>query len=240
MGSYLQIALPYENIFFLILFFVGGSIISTQAQTNESISDFDYLVQKIKADYPGYSDKVTAGTATALQTLEKDIRRKLGLYPDSCGYYLNQYASWFKDKHLRVRRTMASGNPTDSRIDERRFTNINTPLLDALQSKTETIEGIWHTFRGDIAIVKENDNFIGVAIQYKGYEKDQIIFQFTPGTKGEFSMISYPAQINYIFAKGLASLRLNDKVLELHNDTRFVRKTGYLFMVFVYFWVKTN
>ena len=74
----------------------------TKAQTTECIKDFDFLVQKIKADYPGYSAKVTTKTAPELAKLEQELRKKIQLYPDSCRRYLSRYTDWFKDHHLRI------------------------------------------------------------------------------------------------------------------------------------------
>ena len=76
----------------------------------DCLKDFDYLVKKIQADYPGYQDKVTNANRAELAVLEKEIRQKISKYPDSCGHYLNEYAGFFKDYHLRVRRIWQRNN----------------------------------------------------------------------------------------------------------------------------------
>ena len=91
-----------RNLFFLIIFIALTS--NLRSQTTDCVNDFDFLVQKIKVDYPGYSDKVTSKTRQDLLKLEQELRNKIQHYPDSCGKYLSTYASWFKDNHLRIRR----------------------------------------------------------------------------------------------------------------------------------------
>lgn len=211
----------------LTLAILLGLTLCSNAQSTDNINDFNYLVGKIKADYPGYTDKVTSKTAPELAKMEQDIRRKIKLYPDSCDYYFYQYCDWFKDHHLRVNRIRSKKSSAPGiEKDERQFMPISADTMAILQSERNSIQGIWHTFRGDIAIVKVADNkFIGVAIQYRDFEKNQIVFTMNPTSKGEFDMAYFSEYYNYQAIEGKASLRLNDQILELHDDTRFVRKT---------------
>lgn len=207
---------------------LSGALISLiTAQTNEGIKDFDFLVQKIKADYPGYSDKVTTKTAPELIKLEQELRKRIQLYPDSCRKYLSTYADWFKDHHLRISGLRSSSNGTSSKPDLK-FGMISADSLKILQSKKNTVEGIWHTFRGDIAITKSSNDqdFIGISISYRNYEKNQIVFTLTPEKCSEYELIAYPYYNDFKPIKGKASIRLNDNIIELHDDTRLVRKTN--------------
>ena len=68
------------------------------SQQHVSIRDFEFLVEKIRNDYPGYEAKVTP----ALFALEDRIRHKLELHPDSSFYYFSEYTSYFRDGHLRM------------------------------------------------------------------------------------------------------------------------------------------
>ena len=68
------------------------------SQQHASIQDFEFLVEKIRNDYPGYEAKVTP----ALFALEDRIRHKLELHPDSSFYYFSEYTSYFRDGHLRM------------------------------------------------------------------------------------------------------------------------------------------
>ncbi|MDR1517774.1 MAG: hypothetical protein LBS52_06755 [Dysgonamonadaceae bacterium] len=75
---------------------------SALLQTTDRLKDFDFLVEKIRCNYPGYNDKITNETRSQLTVLEKEIRRKITNHPDSCSYYLNEYTAFFKDGHLGV------------------------------------------------------------------------------------------------------------------------------------------
>lgn len=78
------------------------TILCCRAQEQVCLSDFDYIIRRIKKDYPGYHDKVNEQNISDLVQLENDLREKIALHPDSCFRCLNRYTSWFKDHHLRV------------------------------------------------------------------------------------------------------------------------------------------
>ena len=199
----------------------------TKAQTNECIKDFDFLVQKIKADYPGYSAKVTAKTAPELAKLEQELRKKIQLYPDSCRRYLSRYADWFKDHHLRISGLRSSSKVAGSK-PELKYNMISADSLKMLRLRKSTPEGIWHTYFGDIAIAKSanGQDYIGTSISFRNYEKKQIIFTLTPEKQNEYALISYPYYNNYKPLEGKASIRLNENIIELHDDMQLVRKTN--------------
>lgn len=89
------------------------------------------------------------------------------------------------------------------------------------------IEGLWYSFGGDVAIVREpgSDHYSGVSVSYHGYEKNQIVFTLSNGTVNEYDLIAYHDYNDFQPESGKASTRLNNKVLELHDDTRFVKKS---------------
>jgi len=214
-----------RNLFFLLFFIVlSGNI---QSQNCDCTHDFNYLVQKIKADYPGYNDKVTPATKQDLLKLEKELRNKIQQYPDSCGRYLLAYASWFKDHHLRVKRLNAPSHSDMKTIVEAKIFPANPDSLLLFNTDSNSIEGIWHSFGGDVAIVKSQntEEFLGVAVSYENYKKHQIVFSLTKLEDDEYALTSYPYYDDFRPIKGKASLRLGKKVIELHDDTRFVRKT---------------
>ncbi|MBE0646737.1 MAG: hypothetical protein IH596_03025 [Bacteroidales bacterium] len=204
--------------------------ISISAQTNDCLSDFDYLVKKIEADYPGYSDKVTSETANELHALEQQLREKINLYPDSCRTYLNQYVTWFRDYHLRIHRKWHPKNSTAGEKEQSkpRYVQLTDETIQSLAAKDGSVEGIWQTFRGKIAILNQpgDEKFYGIAIQYAGYEPNQVMFEFTLKSEYEFDLISFPDYTNFRPISGLASLRLDERILELHDNTRFVRQSG--------------
>jgi hypothetical protein len=213
-------------ILLLVLNFGGMTFVN--AQSNDCLTDFDYLVHKVRADYPGYYDKVTPETSPKLQLLEAELRSKIIMYPDSCGKYLRRYTDWFMDNHLRVKRVWAAENKTGSNKNERRYLVINEERLKALRAMKFTPEGIWTSYRGDIAIIKDTnpESYTGVSLSYNQYEKNQIVFILMGFQDGAYDMVFYPAYNGYNPVKGKASMNLNDRVIELHNDTRLVRKTN--------------
>ena len=85
-----------QNLWSIVLCFAAPCYLS--AQQHVSIRDFEFLVEKIRNDYPGYEAKVTP----ALFALEDRIRHKLELHPDSSFYYFSEYTSYFRDGHLRM------------------------------------------------------------------------------------------------------------------------------------------
>lgn len=203
---------------------------AVQAQESQCIKDFDYLVNKIKTDYPGYDVKVTAQTLPELKNLEQLLRKKIIEYPDSCSKYMSQYTSWFKDNHLRIRRASSTNNTLNNQntLPERQYFKLNIDSLKGITSHSKTIEGIWYSYRGTIAIVKptNNQNYYGVAIQYKGYDENQIMFELSSGNENEYAMTNYPMSNNFKSKKGSVSFRLNNNVFEIHDDTHFVRQTN--------------
>jgi len=194
------------------------------AQKNECLEDFDYLLNRIKNDYPGYPDKVNESNISELNQLELDLREKINHYPDSCFYYLNNYASWFKDHHLRVSYIWSSQKSKKTEQLDKKYAEFE---LNSLSDKNETIEGVWVGFRGNYAIIRqEKKSYLGIAIDYRGYDKNQVIFEAVVIGRNEFELITYRDYRNYQPRKEKASIHLNNSVFEIHDDTRFVRKTN--------------
>lgn len=193
------------------------------------MKDFDFIIQKIKSDYPGYSDKVTPKTKQDLLQLEKELRNKIQQYPDSCGKYLFSYTSWFKDNHLRIKRLYSRMGSDNKTISEPKFFSGNLDSLILLNTNCNSPEGTWHSFRGDIVIVRSpgNNEFIGVSLSYANYKKNQIVFSLISLKDDEYAMTLYPYYNDFRPLEGKASFRLGNKVIELHDDTRFVRKTNF-------------
>ena len=198
------------------------------AQTCSCTTDFDFLVSKIKAVYPGYRDKVTPQAAPQLAKLEKELRRKMAIYPDSCKAYMRQYVEWFKDCHLAIWKNSNNNQKEDKPAPNHRFIPVN---IDSLKQKTlsgETIEGVWSLFDYQIAIVKDKNanKFYGIALKYRNAAPNQLIFVFEPTGETDFELTSFPSYYSYAPTKSKASLEYDKKILELHDDTRFVRTTG--------------
>jgi len=89
------------------------------------------------------------------------------------------------------------------------------------------IEGIWVGFRGEIAIIEKGEHiFIGISINYPGYDKNQIIFEAQETENMEYELIIYRDYNDFFPTNEKASLHLNGSVFEIHEDTRFVKKTA--------------
>ena len=93
------------------------------SQQHVSIRDFEFLVEKIRNDYPGYEAKVTP----ALFALEDRIRHKLELHPDSSFYYFSEYTSYFRDERVGddSRSSYRQGFPA---AEEPRFSELGRAL----------------------------------------------------------------------------------------------------------------
>ncbi len=190
------------------------------AQQKECLNDFEYLVNKIQCDYPGYSTKVTSTTSIQLMQLKQKLETKIVRYPDSCWYYLTEYTNWFKDKHLRVIRKKVKKRTTTEDKPVPQFFKIT---YDSLNNSGKSIEGVW-LGRGKFAIVKapEDDFYYGVAIKYRRYKENQIMYKICIAENNEFTAVSY-ASDGSIKNKLKFSMHLNNKILEIHNRTRCVR-----------------
>ena len=211
----------------LLLLLLTGFVFAANAQSDVCLRDFDFLVQRIKADYPGYDVKVTPKTSQSLQNLEDKLRKKIVQYPNSCYRFLSEYAEWFKDNHLRVKWLWNTNSAASSKKDNRKYFLINDSTLKVLKSMRSVPEGIWHSFWGDIAIIKQPDSgsYTGISISHSQYNKNQVVCTLSKGNEGNYKLVTYPQYNDYAPVKGIASLSLNDRVLELHDITRLVRKT---------------
>ncbi|WP_282126889.1 S41 family peptidase [Marinifilum flexuosum] len=205
---------------FIITISLLLGFIYSHAQDKKQLSDFDFIINKIKNDYPGYSDKVNDENIQELKKLEKKTRKMMIQYPDSCYKYLKDYTAWFKDYHLRVSKIR---NSSKRESYKKKYAEFN---LDSLQKTSKAIEGIWIGYRGSFAVKKELHKYIAISIDLRGYEKNQIIFEAIEKKNNEFDLTTYRNNRGFKPRQEKASLLLNNSVLEIHNDTRFVRKTA--------------
>jgi len=219
--------------FFFILTILLLSNLAANSQSSDCTKDFDYLINKIQADYPGYHDKITNTTLPNLLDLENKLRKKITEYPDSCGYYLNVYTEFFKDLHLRVRRIRpksVEGNEQPEIMQVSTYGRNISVDLDSLQKVTANsngIEGIWLGFRDELAIIKQRDNkYAVVVVKIKSWKAGQVISEFNPKNDSIFDVTNYSLVKDKKTNKTKASLHLNGKIVEIHGDTRYVRKSS--------------
>jgi hypothetical protein len=195
---------------------------TTHAQEKRRLSDFNFIINKIENDYPGYSDKVNVENVEALKRLESELRGKMMQYPDSSFIYLSEYTAWFKDHHLRVSHNR-SHQKSKRESEKKRYSEFN---LESLSRKSNSLEGIWRGFRGSLAIKKNGEKYVGISIDLFGYEKGQVLFEAAKISNGEFALITYRNYKGFKPCKEQASLFVNGSVLEIHGDTKFVRETS--------------
>ena len=121
-------------------------------QEPECVKDFEYVVERIQNDYPGYLDKVNSESAIELNILESTLRKKIIQYPDSCTHYLRMYTNWFNDLHLRV---SVNRQPSSRGTEhKKKYQEIDSNVLSL---KTDALEGIWAGYRGRIAVINKAD-----------------------------------------------------------------------------------
>ena len=216
------------KVIFIVLISIGVNKLALSQTSTDCLQDFDYLVGKIQADYPGYNDKVTNANRSQLTLLENEIRQKITKYPDSCGYYLNLYANFFKDHHLRVGRIWHENNQ-QSEIMENSTYGKNLHIdIDSLQQATKNttgIEGVWEGFRQKFVITKDGQKQVGIVVNNQGWKRGQILYEFQPINDTVFDVINYSLVKDRNTYKTKASLHLGGKVIEIHDHTRFVRKS---------------
>lgn len=202
------------------------------AQAKECTRDFDFLVKKVHDDYPGYHDKVTAKTQPQLADLEKKVRLKIIKTPDSCGYYMKEYTNFFCDHHLSVRRVwkdlaQEQQQPEIMSVSTYgRNININADSLSQVTIHSKKIEGVWQGFSDEFAIVRQSENhYAAVAISCQGWEPGQVMSEFETVNDSVYTVTNYSLIKGTRPYQTIASLHLSGKIFEIHDDTRYVRKT---------------
>ena len=208
---------------YFITTFLLLTFLINQAQEKKCLSDFDFILNKIKNDYPGYADKVNEENIEELKVLESEIREKLIQYSDSCYSYLNEYTDWFKDHHLRVSYHRKDKKSRKKESYEKRYSEFKP---DSICQKSNTIEGIWIGYRGSFAVKKSDGKYLGISIDLSGYDKNQVIFEATDKGNNQFDLTTYRYNRRFKPKREMASLMLNNSVFEIHDDTRFVRQTS--------------
>lgn len=211
----------------LHLLFLIFLIPDSFAQTSECIKDFEFLINKIKDDYPGFKDKVKDENKRELNKFENELRNKINLYPDSCLFYFKKYVACFRDNHLRVGKiNIEQRRPEKSNVSS---FGRNVELANYSENQNgKTLEGVWTSWRGDIAIIREEnaDRYLGISINYRGWNANQVMFEFLPNCDTTYALKLHSNYINSTSKNGFASLHLNRNILEIHGDTYFVRKTS--------------
>jgi len=215
----------------LIIILTLGTLGDAYSQANDCISDFEYLVKKIEADYPGYQDKVTEANKKQLNNLRKTLSRKIKNHPDSCFFYLKKYTDFFNDGHLRVEPIRKGKYKNREKLDKSSFgknMNVDADSLYKATKNLKGIEGIWWFGNTQFAVVKTNNKnkYLGVALKSKNWKEYQVMYEFIPENNSDtFEVIEHTLYKDLEPRRRKASLHAEGKILEVHNKQRYVRKS---------------
>lgn len=203
---------------------------SIYAQKSDCIVDFEYLVKKIKNDYPGYKYKTQNEKQKELLLLEDKTRKRIIACPDSCFAYIREYADFFKDKHLRIQRVWPDSKVPLKRMDVSTYgrnVKVNFDSLRIANISSSGLEGVWKGSWGEFAVIRTDSNkYVGIAINVDGWNSGQVMYEFVPFGNSEFNLIQYSLIEGSKTVMGKASLHVNGKILEIHDDAKYVRKSN--------------
>ncbi|WP_353205404.1 S41 family peptidase [Sphingomonas sp.] len=136
-----------------------------RATTN--LRDFDFVVDKITANYAGWDTKVTPATRAQLAALTAQLRAKAATASDAeLTALLVEWVDFFKDRHIRVFAQPAPSAPASAAVVTQNYPS--RPLTEAqararfaaLGKTRDPIEGIWR-IGGDryrVAILRDPGN----------------------------------------------------------------------------------
>jgi hypothetical protein len=144
-------------------------------------------------------------------------------------YNLNEYTDFFKDHHLRVRRIWQRNNQQPEIMEISTYgknLHINADSLQQATKEAKGIEGVWEGFRQKFIVTRDGEKYVGVVVNNQGWKSGQILYEFQPINDTVFDVINYTLvkDKNTFITK--ASLHLDGKIIEIHDDTRFVRKSS--------------
>lgn len=105
--------------------------------------------------------------------------------------------------------------------------NLNVDF-DRLQKSTEhskRIVGVWKGYRQDFAVVEDGNQYVGVAVNCTNWKEGQVMYEFLPVNDTVFEVLNYSLVKNRTPYRTKASLYINGRIMEFHDNTRFVRKS---------------
>jgi hypothetical protein len=102
---------------------------------------------------------------------------------------------------------------------------VNADSLEQTTKNATGVEGIWEGFRQKFIVTKDGQKYVGVVVNSQGWKNGQIIYEFEPVNDTVFNVTNYSLIKNKNPYKTKASLHLKGKIIEMHDYTRFVRKS---------------
>lgn len=168
----------------------------TNAQDCNCKKDFDFVVNYIEANFPGFDKNVTKDNEQAYLSFKEQIAKKVKTIntQNDCLKYLTYYVEFFKDNHTKMRTLKgikvdeSSSESVNKSLSSKDFLETEIiPLTKEQKSKIYTIDDIRGVYVSSdsiytIALIENKTNFrdyVGVIIssRTKLWEENQIKFE---------------------------------------------------------------
>ena len=180
-----------------------ASAAAAPAETNPNLRDFDFVVEKLRANYAGWETKVTDATRPELDALTAQLRAEAtDATPERFTGILRDWLAFFGDRHIgAVPMSAAQPSPHDAAAAA-----ANTPRRDwteatvrerlaELGDRHDPLEGIWNIDdRYRVGVLRDPDKngaFTGVvlATASEAWSAGQVKAEFTRLLDGTIEML---------------------------------------------------
>lgn len=217
--------------FIVILLFFFPVLVQSQT-TKQALNEYNWLVNFVEDNYPGYSVKVDKANKEKWGDLVSVHRQKLKQHPDSLVYYMDSYVSSFKDYHLYLKLSqdgrkffaniLSSGRVINNSLPKPSLRKFTDEELSSLRQKPfNSLEGIRVGKRGTIAIIKDNGNYKVYALALSGVNDGTELGEFTPTE----SCNIYAARKDKLFHTDKFYCYYDNRFLEFEGLGVFVKQT---------------
>ncbi|MGM9478082.1 S41 family peptidase [Pedobacter sp. GSP4] len=156
------------------------SFFSASAQDCGCSDNFKFVIERVKNNYAGYSDKINASNKTRFRFFTDSLLKESATArPYQCLPILRQWLSFFQDKHMNI--SYSEGNATRELVRQYYAKEEKTQWTDSLfsnylmQNKNtiDGLEGVWKDNTGAyrIGIVRDGNDrndFVGFILQADG------------------------------------------------------------------------
>ncbi len=171
-----EIANPEMKTYFLAISLMISQLGFSQQECKCS-QNFDFAYQKIKDNYAGWEDKITAKNQAEFDKLMQEVRTKAQSITDEkeCYFHIKKWFDFFKDGHLFV--TPITPYSVDdapeviaaraAKVTQLSFSEVSfTEYLKQNNDKLQSVEGVWESDDKayKLGVVKDKNNpklFVG-------------------------------------------------------------------------------
>jgi len=238
----------YKAISFLFLLAFS---MSSYAQDCDCKSAFDYVVQKVEANYSGFRDKVTTATRPQYDQLTSEARtlasKEVYQRQDSCFQLLSRWLKFMKDGHINISFTgsapVVQDDPATIRKRFAGWPSINHTEASfakylASNKKLKPLEGVWQMEGGQykVGIIYTGDKYAAFILKADSvyWMPGQIKFEVAPAKdsiRGTFYLRDHSQEaIAFDLAKanmGVLENNYRGSWYKLDKNGRFVDKSYY-------------